>query len=173
MTRRAIALRAATNEDLPWLVALEQSPANATFLCAWRPARHAAALADPDKSYLVFETADGMPRGFAILAGLRSPARAIEVVRIAVDPPGQGLGGAALDALIAHVFETCGAERLFLDVFADNARARRAYLRHGFVEEEILPDAARRQDGTRGTLVVMGMGAAAANRRRLAAAASD
>ena len=173
MTRCTIALRAATNEDLPWLVALEQSPANAAFLCAWKPDRHAVALDDPDKSYLVFETVDGMPRGFAILAGLRSPVRAVELVRIAVDPPGHGLGAAALDALIAHVFGACGAERLFLDVFADNGRARRAYLRHGFVEEEILPDAARRQDGALGTLVVMGMDAAAAKRRRATAAASD
>lgn len=173
MTRRNIALRPATNEDLPWLVALEQSPANAAFLCAWKPDRHAVALGDPDKSYLVFEAADGMPCGFAILAGLSSPLRAVELVRIAVDPPGHGLGAAALEALIAHVFETCGAARLFLDVFADNTRARRAYLRHGFVEEEILPDAARRQDGALGTLVVMGMDAAAANRCRATPAASD
>jgi ribosomal protein S18 acetylase RimI-like enzyme len=157
MSRPLLSLRAATIHDLDWLVWLEQSPANATFLCAWSPDRHAAALRDPDKAYLVFESIDGRRCGFAILAGLRSPTHAVELVRLAVDPPGEGLGSAALDGLIRHVFEDLRAFRLFLDVFADNARARRAYGRHGFVDDEILPDAARRQDGSTGTLVVMGL----------------
>lgn len=157
MSRPLVSLRAATNNDLDWLVGLEQSPANAAFLCAWSPDRHAAALRDADKAYLVFESFDGRRCGFAILAGLRSPAHAVELVRLAVDPPGEGLGGAALDGLIRHVFHDLGAARLFLDVFADNVRARRAYQRHGFLEDEILPDAARRQDGSMGTLVVMGL----------------
>jgi ribosomal protein S18 acetylase RimI-like enzyme len=144
VSRPAITLRAATVEDLAWLVALEQSPANCTFLCAWTPDRHRAALSDPNKGYLVFQAADGSRCGFAILAGLRSPAGCIELVRIAVDPPGQGISRAALDALIRHVLGERGAERLFLDVFDDNARARHTYRHHGFVKEEILPDAARR-----------------------------
>ena len=162
MSGPGLTLRAATTDDLDWLVGLEQSPANATFLCAWSPYRHAAAMLDPDKSYLVFDRSDGARCGFAILAGLRSPTAAIELVRLAVDPAGQGLGGAALTGLIRHVFADLGAARLFLDVFADNARARRAYQRHGFVEDEILPDGARRQDGSMGTLVVMSLDASVA-----------
>ena len=162
MSGPALTLRAATTDDLDWLVGLEQSPANATFLCAWSPYRHAAAMLDPDKSYLVFDRSDGGRCGFAILAGLRSPTAAIELVRLAVDPAGQGLGGAALTGLIRHVFADLGAARLFLDVFADNARARRAYQRHGFVEDEVLPDGARRQDGSMGTLVVMSLDASVA-----------
>ena len=162
MSGPGLTLRAATTDDLDWLVGLEQSPANATFLCAWSPYRHAAAMLDPDKSYLVFDRSDGGRCGFAILAGLRSPTAAIELVRLAVDPAGQGLGGAALTGLIRHVFADLGAARLFLDVFADNARARRAYQRHGFVEDEVLPDGARRQDGSMGTLVVMSLDASVA-----------
>ncbi len=162
MSHSVVTLRAARAEDLPWLVVLEQSPGNAPFLCAWPAERHRSALADPGKSYLVCETASGLRCGFAILAGLRSATRAIELVRVAVDPPGQGLGRAVFDSLIRHVFAELAATRLFLDVFDDNARARRVYRRHGFEEEEILPHAARRQDGTRATLVVMAMSAATA-----------
>jgi diamine N-acetyltransferase len=153
----AVRLRAATAADLPWLVGLEQSPANASFLCAWPADRHARGMADPDKRYLVFEDAAGARRGFAILAGLRSRERAVELVRVAVDAPGQGLGTAALRRLVGHVFGELGAARLFLDVFDDNPRARRAYRGLGFREERVLPAAARRQDGTVGNLVIMGM----------------
>ena len=157
MSEPLIRLRGARTDDLPWLAALEQSPVNARFLCAWSSDRHAAGLADPDKRYLVFEDAAGDRRGFAILAGLRSRQRAVELVRIAVDRPGQGLGTAALRCLIVHGFDALRAERLFLDVFDDNERARRAYRRLGFREEQVLQAAARRQDGTIGNLVIMGM----------------
>lgn len=153
-------MRAATTGDVPWLVALEQSPANSRFLCAWSPERHSFGLADPDKRYLVFENEAGVRCGFAILAGTRWRGRAIELVRLAVEPPGQGLGTAALRRLIDHAFAELRAERLFLDVFNDNERARRLYRGLGFQEEDTLHDAARRQDGTLGTLVIMGMAAA-------------
>lgn len=159
MSGPSVRLRAATQADLDWIVALEQSPGNASFLCAWSPDRHAAGLAQDDKRYLVFEDAEGARRGFAILTGLRSPERAVELVRIAVDAPGHGLGTAALSRLVAHVFDGLGAARLFLDVFDDNERARRAYRRLGFREEQVLPAGARRQDGTLGRLVIMGMAA--------------
>ncbi len=165
MTGAAVAMRAATRDDLGWIVALEQSPTNARFLFAWSPQRHAASLATPDKSYLAFETVPEQPCGFAILAGLRSPERAVELVRVAIDPPGQGLGRAALRLVMDYAFDVLGARRLFLDVFDDNPRARRTYRALGFVEEQILPAAARRQDGTLGDLVIMAM--AAADRPRM------
>jgi diamine N-acetyltransferase len=54
-------------------------------------------------------------------------------------------------------FGDLGANRLWLDVFDDNERARRAYRAVGFREEGILREAARRQDGSLGSLVVMAM----------------
>ena len=158
MTDPTIRMRAGTAADIGWLAALEQSPDNARFLCAWSADRHGLGLADPDKRYLVFEDGAGHPRGFAILAGARRRGGAVELVRIAVDRPGHGFGKAALRRLIAHVFGELGATRLFLDVFDDNERARRAYRSLGFAEEAILPAAVRRQDGSLGTLVIMGMG---------------
>ena len=81
----------------------------------------------------------------------------VELVRIVVDRPGQGLGTAALRRVVELAFGELGASRLWLDVFADNARARRVYERQGFREERRLEAAVARQDGTRGTLVVMAM----------------
>ncbi|MFL5335807.1 MAG: GNAT family N-acetyltransferase [Geminicoccaceae bacterium] len=159
MSSAGIRLRPASPEDLAWLAALEQKPDYARFLCAWPADRHAASLIDPHKRYLVFEDSAANRCGFAILAGVGRRGRAIELVRIAVDRPGQGRGTAALRHLIGYVFDELGAMRLELDVFDDNERARRAYRGLGFREEQVLHDAGRRQDGTLGNLVIMGMAA--------------
>ena len=78
------------------------------FFARGRPTGTRPVSPRPDKRYLVFEDAEGARRGFAILTGLRSPERAVELVRIAVDAPGQGLGTAALSRLVAHVFDGLG-----------------------------------------------------------------
>ena len=80
---------------------------------------------------------DGGVRGYVILCGLISPDRAVELKRIAVATPGLGLGKAILRGVIRAVFEEHQAERLWLDVFADNPRARAAYRAVGFVEDGV------------------------------------
>ncbi len=47
----------------------------------------------------------------------------------------QGYGTEAVGLLLRHCFETLNLNRVFLKVYADNHRARRAYEKAGFVEE--------------------------------------
>ncbi|MEM7226546.1 MAG: GNAT family protein [Pseudomonadota bacterium] len=147
-------LHTATAADIPWIMALEQRPENAPFVYVSDAAAHDAHRAGPNSVTLVFEEA-GARLGYAMLRGLASKARSVELMRIIVDQPGQGVGGRFLRALIAHVFGELGANRLWLDVFEDNARGRAAYRREGFVEEGILREAALTTDGRLGSLVVM------------------
>jgi diamine N-acetyltransferase len=149
--------RPASPRDVAWIQELERRPENGRLLCAWPADVHARNLADPAKRYLVAEDAGGRPRGMVILAGLDSPARSVELVRIAVDAPGQGLGKPLLRRVVDLCFGELGANRLWLDVFEDNERARRVYRAVGFREEGISREAARRQDGSLGSLVVMAM----------------
>jgi RimJ/RimL family protein N-acetyltransferase len=48
---------------------------------------------------------------------------------------GRGYGGDAIDALVDFGFERLRLERIWLDVFDENAAARRLYERLGFVHE--------------------------------------
>jgi RimJ/RimL family protein N-acetyltransferase len=48
---------------------------------------------------------------------------------------GRGYGGDAIDVLVDFGFERLRLERVWLDVFAENAAARRLYERLGFVHE--------------------------------------
>jgi len=100
---------------------------------------YAAALADADQAVLIGETPLGAPVGYALLAPPRLPIETrqddLELKRIYLLSGWQGGGNG--DALLAQVMEEArqrGARRMLLAVYADNARARRFYARHGFVE---------------------------------------
>jgi RimJ/RimL family protein N-acetyltransferase/SAM-dependent methyltransferase len=163
-------LRASAPSDLDWIVELSSDPDVEPFVLPWTRARHEQALADPGRSHLVVER-DGVPVGFAILAGLDGEHRSIEVVRVVVAERGRGLGRSALRELLRHAFDDLGAERVWLDVMPQNARARAAYRAAGFVEEGVLRAAIAGADGERHSLVVMSV--LAAEWRRGAEARAD
>ena len=118
------ALRKAGPGDLDWIVAQESRPDFAAFIHHWPRPQHARNLADPDFRYLIAQDDRAGPLGFVILAGLASPARNIELVRMAVATPGQGLGRRLLRRVVRLAFAELGADRLWLDVYDDNRRAR-------------------------------------------------
>lgn len=61
---------------------------------------------------------------------------------------GRGYGTDALEAIVAFGFEWLRLERIWLDVYADNAAARRSYVKGGFVHEATFRSAHYR-DGER------------------------
>ena len=98
--------------------------------------RYAAALADPDLAhYIVSARPDLAAVGFVLLAGLRRDDRVIELRRVVITTPGQGLGRAAIQAVKRLVFDSLGGERLWLDVKPDNAQLRALYASEGFRED--------------------------------------
>ncbi len=129
-------LRNATPDDLDFILAQESRRDFADYIYSWPRAQHLVALEDPDYRHLVAEQ-DGGLRGYVMLSGVTSAERTIELKRIAVATPGLGLGKAILRGVIRAVFEEHRAQRLWLDVFADNPRARAAYRAVGFVEDGV------------------------------------
>ena len=136
-------LRRAGPDDLAFIVATESLPAHESWINRWPAARHARAMADPDYRYLVLERG-GEAAGYAILAGLTSPNRSIELVRIALAQTGTGRGRDCIRLLMTEAFGALGAHRLHLDLFEDNARAEHLYRSLGFRLEGLLVDAERR-----------------------------
>ena len=147
-------LRPTTDDDLGWLVREELRPEFAAYIHRWPEDRHRENLSDPDYRYLIAEDAT-KPVGYIILRGIETPERSIGLVRIVVIEPGRGLGRRLLARIMDVAFGDLGANRLWLDVFDDNERARRAYQASGFVEEGLLRDSCLRGDGRLGSLVVM------------------
>lgn len=152
-----IRLRPTSEDDLEFVLALERDPDNARFILRWPAEAHRAALADPDKAHLMVEARDsGQAIGYLILSALQSPHRSIEFVRITIASKGEGYGRECLIAIKRLAFDSLGAQRLWLDVMAHNARARSLYLAQGFVEEGTLRESVE-VDGRRVSLIVLSM----------------
>jgi RimJ/RimL family protein N-acetyltransferase len=137
-------LRPATLNDIPFILDLERLPESTQFVGQWSEDRHRATLMSPDARYFVSEAETGQFRAFAILRGMAETSGSIELKRLVVHPPGQGLGRQILAELIGFAFDQFHAHRFFLDVFDDNLRARHLYQSFCFVEEGLLREAALR-----------------------------
>jgi RimJ/RimL family protein N-acetyltransferase len=80
----------------------------------------------------------------------------VELKRIVVRTPNQGLGRQLLTEVAERAFGAHSAHRLFLDVFVTNDRARRVYENFGFRKEGIMRDVIYR-DGAYHSLVLMSL----------------
>ncbi len=149
-------LRPARLSDLPGILTLERTPAAYQFVGQWSEERHRATMTNADARYLVSDAAPNELQAYVILRGLGEDSRAIELKRIVVALPGQGLGRRILREVIRTAFEDLQAHRLFLDVYEDNARARHLYASLGFVMEGTMRDAACRE-GCWHNLLLMSM----------------
>lgn len=149
-------LRPATERDMPHILALERIPAFHTMVGTWPEEEHARALQDADVRYLMVLEATGATAGFALLRGIVSPHRSIELKRFVIGKPGCGLGQRALAALKDYVFGSLGAHRFWLDVFQTNTRALHVYRKAGFQQEGVLREAIYR-DGEFHTLLLLAM----------------
>ena len=121
---------------IPFIMATERLPGFENLVGHWDDARHRSALSDGRHRYFVAR--NGLePIGFAILRDWNSPERVTLVKRIAVSHPGCGYGRSLLSKVVDAAFEETDAWRLWLGVFPENARARRAYEAVGFEAEGI------------------------------------
>jgi diamine N-acetyltransferase len=164
-------LRAFRDSDIDFALAIEARAENAAFIGRWPRGMHEERYRGPDFQYWLVESATGDRLGYVILNGLRSPHRAVELARIALDAPGRGQGAAVFDLVFHHVFEVLGAHRFWLDVFPTNTRAQRLYAKVGFVTEGTLREAFL-ADGEYRPLTIMSL-LAHEYRARLQAASSD
>jgi diamine N-acetyltransferase len=126
----------ASKTDLPFVMATERTEGYDTLVGRWDEARHLAAIDDDHYAYFLARDC-ATPVGFSIVRDWASPERVTCVKRIAVSSPGNGLGRRLLRAVVGAVFRDTDAHRIWLGVFPENERARRAYEAIGFKAEGI------------------------------------
>jgi RimJ/RimL family protein N-acetyltransferase len=126
----------ANASDIPFIMATERTAGFENLVGRWDETRHRAAFTDGRHTYFVAREGSE-PIGFAILRDWASPERVTLVKRIAVSRLGRGYGRALLAKIVDAVFEETDAWRLWLGVFPDNIRARRAYVAVGFKPEGV------------------------------------
>ena len=148
-------LRRAGLDDLAFIMATERLPGYEGKVGRWTEAEHRVALACSTGAYLIGTAEDGEAVAFAIIQAIGSAHGNLYLKRIAVTQPGAGIGRRFLAAATGWVFQETDAYRFWLEVLADNARARHVYRTGGFVEEGAARLAYRLADGQRIDLVIM------------------
>jgi RimJ/RimL family protein N-acetyltransferase len=121
---------------IPFIMATERLSGFENLVGRWDEADHRSALSEGRYAYFVARNGFD-PIGFAILRDWESPEHVTLIKRIAVSHPGRGYGRSLLSAIIDATFEKTDAWRLWLGVFPENTRARRAYESVGFKAEGI------------------------------------
>jgi ribosomal-protein-alanine N-acetyltransferase len=125
-----VTIRPATAADADQIAILE---AECQGVDAWSAAlvRDGVAGDLPTISYLVSESA-GVLRGYAV-ASYAGDIAELQRIGVATDARRHGLATGLLDAIVEHAPST-GADRMLLEVRADNAGALSFYADRGFVE---------------------------------------
>jgi len=137
----------ATEADIPAIMALERSPGFNGLVGRWSAEEHAAEMGKPSSRYFLMRDA-GQPVGFAMVQGLGDGHCKAHLRRIAVATPGEGVGTRLMNAVLLWLYTETDVNRVDLDVYVDNERAKRSYEKAGFQVEGRLRDFHRNDDGT-------------------------
>ena len=148
-------LESASPSDIPAMRRIEADPRFEAFVGRWTEARHRRELAKASTRYFVLRDAAGEVVGFTILQDFDDKDRKVHLKRIAVREPGKGHGSILLQAVLDRVFSTTDVNRIDLDVYVGNDRARRAYEKVGFELEGVMRDYHRNSDGSFGAVWLM------------------
>ncbi|RUQ98928.1 ribosomal protein S18-alanine N-acetyltransferase [Labedella endophytica] len=132
----SVAIRPASSEDLAGILGLEES----IFVNdAWSPAQMRAELGSPHTSYVVVvDDVEGIVGYGGVQAPSASPDADIQTIAVVPSFRRAGLGRAIMAELIGAAWEV-GAERVFLEVRADNPAAQALYVDLGFEEVGVRP----------------------------------
>jgi RimJ/RimL family protein N-acetyltransferase len=137
----------ATEADIAGIMTVESTPGFEDLICRWSGDQHRAEMAKPSVRYFVLRD-NGEVTGFAIIQGLGDPDRKAHLKRIAVREVGGGMGSELLRAVLHWLFTETDTNRIDLDVYVENERARSAYEKTGFQVEGRLREYHRSADGS-------------------------
>ena len=148
-------ITAAGEADIEAIRRIEAAPGYEKLVGRWPGERHREEMAKASSRYFLLRDVEGGIAGFALVQGFGDEDLKLHLKRIAVRDPGRGAGSLLLRGVVDRIFEETQTNRIDLDVFLDNERARRAYEKAGFREEGVLRDWHRNADGSFTTVRLM------------------
>ncbi|MBD5607077.1 MAG: GNAT family N-acetyltransferase [Candidatus Eremiobacteraeota bacterium] len=148
-----LTFRSARRDDVPAIVEI-YARAHVELLHAPSAQQLDEWIRDERSGTFVVES-DGRIDGFAF--AISHDGWLVEIAQIVAREPGAGIGWFALREAVRHAFETSRAHRVYVEVVASNARARRLALGAGFALEGTWRDGYRREDGTYADLCAYGL----------------
>ncbi len=126
-----IKLRPALLEELETFNAMDRQDHVGTFLTRIGLETHQAFFDDPNTSYLSIEDDSGQCCGYLTLVH-EQDSNSIELRRILVDRHSRGIGQMVMAMAEKWCQTRYDIDRIWLDVFDDNARGRHVYTKLGY-----------------------------------------
>ena len=136
----------ATEADIPAIMEIERTPGFEGFVGRWAREKHVDEMANDSTIYFVLRSG-GDVKAFAIFQQLGEPDLRVHLKRIVARNAGQGSGTRLLGNALEWLYSETQTNRVDLDLFVDNERARRTYEKLGFIVEGRLRDYHRSVDG--------------------------
>ena len=134
-----------TPADIPAIMAIERTPGFEDYVGRWSEEQHAAEMAKDSVRYFVLRDG-GAISAFAIFQHIGEPDRRVHLKRIVASEAGQGAGSRLLSSALDWLYIETETNRIDLDLFVENERARHAYEKLGFIVEGRLRDYHRSVD---------------------------
>ena len=131
--------------DAAYVAALHRLPHAAPFLHCPTEMRIAELAGDESVRSRVIVDVAGRPAGFIVMSN--QDGWLVQVHGIVSERPRSGAGRWALREALRWAFDEVGAHRVWLEVTAANANARRLYESEGFVHEGTYRDGYRSAPG--------------------------
>jgi RimJ/RimL family protein N-acetyltransferase len=144
-----------TEADIEEIRRIEAAPGYEKLVGRWPAERHREEMAKATSRYFVLRDGEGAVAGFALFQGFGDEDRKLHLKRIAVRDPGRGAGSKLLSGALDLIYSQSETNRIDLDVFPDNDRARRGYEKAGFQTEGMLRGWHRNADGSFSTMRLM------------------
>jgi RimJ/RimL family protein N-acetyltransferase len=136
----------ATEADIPAIMEIERTPGFEGFVGRWPREKHVEELAKDSTRYFLLRDG-GEVRAFAIFQQIGEPDLRVHLKRIVARDAGQGSGTLLLGHALEWLYTKTRTNRIDLDLFVDNERARHTYAKLGFIVEGRLRDYHRSVDG--------------------------
>ena len=126
--------------DINFVKKVESAPENKVNVFQWSKNQHREIIEGEDTLHLIIEDDLGKRLGYAIIAGLKSNNKSIELRRVVIDKKNMGYGSEFLKLMKEYTFEDIKFHKIWLDFFASNSRVESLYKRNGFKKEGVLRD---------------------------------
>ena len=126
-----IHLRRSTYNELDPISQMEKQPHARTFVDPIPLASHQELFRNQEVEYLSIVNAQGRLAGYFILVS-EAEGQSVEFRRILIDANERGIGQSAIAQMERYCREALGAQRIWLDVYDDNALGKHIYEKLGY-----------------------------------------
>ncbi|HBH13613.1 MAG: Acetyltransferase [Clostridiales bacterium 38_11] len=152
-TTDRLLIRSADENDLKFIMSLEQNEENNQFVFQGTVEEHLDEIRDENIFLMIIEDkSNHHPAGF-ILAGINRKSDIVELRRIVISEKNMGLGKETISGFMQYCFKELSINRFWLDVFTDNHAGIHLYRNLGMNLDGVLRESYKSENQYRNQMI--------------------